>query len=259
VLTRDAEASDHAAASPVGMGGHGALSYPCTVIESVRANSPAAWTYGSGRVTLAVLGLLTLVNEDPAREAGTDADRRRVALLEAESCRAARRERPDLELLYGHAQQCGPSADTGRTLGWPNPTSRLQQETGARVSAAIVSGATGSVSPCLRMSRRVHYREGTDQTGPCSPFRIRIHTRTLARQRSGVRIPSAPPNSISAGDLCLSGESQLCLRGQRSNGRLSTCHRAVTVRGRCGEFRACASALPATVARQCRSLWSTPM
>jgi hypothetical protein len=107
VLTRDAEASDHAAASPVGMGGHGALSYPCTVIESVRANSPAAWTYGSGRVTLAVLGLLTLVNEDPAREAGTDPDRRRVALLEAESCRAARRERPDLELLYGHAQQCG--------------------------------------------------------------------------------------------------------------------------------------------------------
>jgi hypothetical protein len=164
-------------------------------------------------VTLAVLGLLTLVNEGPASEAGTDPDRRRVALLEAESCRAARHERPDLELLYGHAQQCGPSADTGPTLGWPNPTSRLQQETGARVSAAIVRGATGSVSPRLRLSRRVHHREGTDQNGTRRPPRIRIRTRALARQRSGVRIPSAPPNSMSAGDLCLSGESQRCLRG----------------------------------------------
>jgi hypothetical protein len=82
-------------------------------------------------VTLAVLGLLTLVNEGPASEAGTDPDRRRVALLEAESCRAARHERPDLELLYGHAQQCGPSADTrapvsccNRLVGFGHPSVR---------------------------------------------------------------------------------------------------------------------------------------
>ncbi len=40
--------------------------------------------------------------------------------------------------------------------------------------------------------RRAHHGEGTNQTGTYGPPRIRNPTRALARQRSGVRIPSAP-------------------------------------------------------------------
>jgi hypothetical protein len=51
---------------------------------------------------------------------------------------------------------------------------------------------TTTVARPPSLSRGVHDREGTDQTGTLGPPRIRIFTRALARQRSGVRIPSAP-------------------------------------------------------------------
>jgi hypothetical protein len=66
----------------------------------------------------------------------------------------------------------------------------LRPDRGFRTAPLVAQ--TTAVARLRRLSRRVHRREGTDQTDTRRQSRIRILTRTLARQRSGVRIPSAP-------------------------------------------------------------------